>query len=150
MLKTEHSVVIDAPVEEVFAYATDPEHVPEYYTDVSEVKDLRRLPNGGYAGTFVPLDLPVETIEFVPNERIVLRGNWCGPMDDVTITTTFDRLDSDRTRVTSHEEHTFHGGFFARIGEKSTSKYLDHAAEMTMAALKTRIEAETLAAAAPS
>jgi uncharacterized protein YndB with AHSA1/START domain len=146
MIKIEKSIVVEAPVEEVFAYTADPNHLPEYYTEVQEVKDMRRLPDGGYAGILMPLDLTIESAELVPNERIVLHGTWCGPMDTVTITTTFDRLDGDKTRVTYHEEHTFRGGLFGKIGEKSTTKYLDHAAEMTMAALKTRIEAETLAA----
>ena len=143
MFEIEKSIVIDAPVEDVFAYVADPQHAPEYYTDVNEVKDLRLLPNGGYACMFMPLDMTIETSEFVPSERIVSRGTACGPMDDITITTTFDRLDGDKTRVTTHEEHAFHGGFFGRLGEKSSSKYFDRAAEMTLAALKTRIEAKT-------
>lgn len=146
MFKIEKSIVIDAQVDEVFAYVADPQHNPEYYTDVNEVKNLRQLPNGGYACTFMPLDLTVETIELVPNERIVLRGTACGPMDEVTLTTTFDRLDGNKTRVTCHEEHAFHGGFFGRLGEKASSRYFDRAGEMTLAALKARMEANVLAA----
>lgn len=141
MLRFEKSIVISAPVEEVFAFAADPSHLPEYFTEVREVKDMRRLPNGGYACTLMPVELTTETIELVPNERIVSRGSWCGGLDDVTMTTTFERLDGGQTRVTWHEEHAFHGGFFGRIGEKSTAGYLERAAEMTLAALKVRIEA---------
>ncbi len=146
MFTIEKSIVIDAPVEQVFAYAADPQHTPEYYTDVKEATNLRQLPNGGYACRFMPLDLTVETSEFVPGERIVSRGTACGPMDEFTLTTTFERLDVDKTRVTHHEEHSFHGGFFGRLGEKPSAKYFDRAAEMTMAALKARIEAKTPAA----
>lgn len=142
MFTIEKSIVIDEPVETVFAYATDPNHLPEYYTDVREVKDLRRLPNGGYACTLLPVELSVETIEFVPNERTALRGTACGGMDDITLTTTFERLASDRTHVTHREEHAFRGGFFGRLGEKPAAKYFDHAAEMSVAVLKARVEAK--------
>lgn len=141
MLTIEKSIVIDAPVERVFAYIADPSHLPEYYTDVDEVRDIRHLPNGGYAGRLMPLDLTVETTELVPGERIVSCGIWCGSLADVTITTTFDRLEGDKTRVTCREEHTFHGGFFGRIGEKSSAKYFERSMEMTQTALKAHVEA---------
>ncbi len=141
MLRFERDIVIDAPAEAVFAYVVDPSHLPEYFTEVREVKDLRRLPNGGYACTLMPVELTSETTEVVPNERIVSRGEWCGGLDDVMTTTTFDRLDGGQTRVTWQEEHSFHGGFFGRLGEKSTGGYLERAAEMTLAALKARVEA---------
>jgi uncharacterized protein YndB with AHSA1/START domain len=141
MLKFERSIEIAAPVEDVFTYVADPSHLPEYFTEVREVKDLRRLPNGGYACTLAPVELSTETSEVIPNERIVSHGKWCGGLDDVTMTTTLDRLTGDQTRVTWQEKHIFHGGIFGRMGEKSTAGYLEHAAEMTLAALKARIEA---------
>ncbi len=149
MLTIEKSIEIDAPVEAVFAYAADPSHLPEYYTDVREVRDLRQLPNGGYTATLWPLAATIETVELVPNERIVSHGQWGGPFGDVTMTTTFERLDGDKTRVTLHEEHLFHGGFFAKLGEKTTAGYLQRAAELTITALKARIEASVLAPATP-
>ncbi len=144
MLNFEKSTVINAPVEDVFSYVADPSHLPEYFTEVREVKDLRRLPNGGYACTLSPVELTTETSEITPNERIVSRGKWCGGLDDVTMTTTFERLAGDQTRVIWEEQHSFHGGIggiFGRMGEKSTAGYLEHAAEMTLAALKAHIEA---------
>lgn len=148
MFEIEKSIVVDAPVEEIFAYVADPQHNREYYTDVSELKNLRQLPNGGYACTFMPVDMTIETAELVPNERIVQRGTACGPMDEITITTTFDRLSDDgKTLITHHEEHAFHGGFLGKLSEKPAARYFDRAAEMTMAALKARIESGTPAKA---
>lgn len=146
MFKIQKSIVIDAPVEQVFAYVADPQHMPEYYTDVNEVQSLRQLPSGGYSCRFMPLDLNVESSELFPNERIISHGTSCGPMDHVTLTTTFERLDAGKTRVTCLEVHAFRGGFFGRLGEKGAARYFDRAAEMTLAALKSRIEAKTLAA----
>lgn len=152
MFEIEKSIVVDAPVEEVFAYVADPQHCPDYYMDVSELKNLRRLPNGGYACTFMPVDMTVETAELVPNERIVLRGTACGLMDEVMITTTFDQFGGvgGKTLVSHHEKHAFRGGFIGTLSERPAARYFDRAAEMTMAALKSRIEsaipAQTLAA----
>ena len=38
MIKIEHSVVVDRPVEEVFAYATDVSKVPEWQTSALEAR----------------------------------------------------------------------------------------------------------------
>jgi uncharacterized protein YndB with AHSA1/START domain len=144
-MKIEKRITIAAPVEEVFAYATNPEHLPEYYTGVLEVTDVRRLPNGGYsfksmnkvAGLHA--DMTAESVEFIPNERIVSRAR--GALADSTITVTCERMEGNKTRVTCTEEHTIHGGFLGKLGETFLAKYFDHAAELTQATLKARIEA---------
>ncbi len=145
MLKIEKSIVIDAPVETVFAYANDPNRAPEYYAGVDDVKDIRPLPNGGYTfkSTYkiagLHTEVTGEDIEVVPNERFVAK--FRSALDDVNLTVTFERLDGGKTRVTCHEEHTLHGGILGTLGEPFLAKYLDHAAEQTQATLKARIEA---------
>jgi uncharacterized membrane protein len=146
MIKIEKSIVIKAPVEEVFAFVTEPNNVPQYYTGLDHVSDVQRLPNGGYrfkstekiAG--LHLDMDNETVEFVPNKRFVSQSH--SALNDSTIAVTFESLEGDQTRVTCHEEHTLHGGFFGKLGETFLTKYLDHAAEMTQDTLKARIEAK--------
>lgn len=145
MIKTEKSIVIDASVDEVFAYATDPKHAPEYFTGVLEVSDVKRLPNGGYnfksvnrfAGAHT--HMTDETLEFVPSKRIVTRST--GSLADVKVTATFQSEVSRKTRVTCVEEYTIHGGFLGKLGEPFLAKYVNHAAELTQATLKARIEA---------
>ncbi len=145
MVKIEKSIVIAAPVDEVFAYASDPRNAPEYFTGIHEVSDLRRLPNGGYAFKAgykiagLHADSTSEDTEFVPNERIVSQSR--SALDDVKLTATFERLEGGKTRVTCIEEHTLHGGFLGKLGETFLTGYLEHAAEMTQATLKAHIEA---------
>jgi uncharacterized protein YndB with AHSA1/START domain len=77
MAKLESSISINAPVEKVFAYATKPENMPEYWPSMMEVKNVKELPNGGYSYDFVYKLAGVrlagfsEDTEFVPNERHV-------------------------------------------------------------------------------
>lgn len=145
MLRTEKSIVIDAAVDEVFAYTVDPQHLPEFFTGVLDVSDIERLPTGGYACKTVNKFAGVhtgmtgKTTAFVRNERIVWEAT--GKLADVTITVTFQPVESTKTRVTCIEEYTFHGGFLGKLGEPFLGKYIDHAAEMTQETLKARIEA---------
>ena len=151
MIQTEKSIVIDVPVAEVFAYTADPRHSPEFFTGVLEVSDIRRLPNGGFAcktvSKFAGLhtEMTGETAEYVLNERLVYKAT--GKLSDFTNTVTFQPVEDTKTRVTCIEEYTFHGGFLAKLGEPFLTKYVDHAAELTQATLKARIEAGVLAGA---
>jgi uncharacterized protein YndB with AHSA1/START domain len=145
MIRTEKSIVIAVPVAEVFAYAADPQHLPEYFTGVLKVSDIRRLPNGGFAAKMenkfagVYTEMSGETTEFVPNERLVTKST--GKLADVTITVTFQPVEGTKTKVTCLEEYTFHGGVFGKVGEPFLTKYVNHAAEMTQETLKARVEA---------
>jgi len=145
MIRTEKSIVIDVPVAEVFAYAADPAHLPEYFTGVLEVSDIRRLPNGGFAcktvNKFAGLhtEMTGETAEFVRNERLVSKAT--GKLTDFANTVTFQPVGGTKTRVTCVEEYTMHGGFLGKLGEPFLTTYVDHAAALTQATLKARIEA---------
>ncbi len=150
MIRTEKNIVIDVPVAEVFAYAADPQHLPEYFTGVLEVSDIRRLPNGGFASKTVNkfaglhTEMTEETTEFVPNERVVSKAT--GKLTDVTVTATFEPVEGTKSRVTCIEEYTIHGGFLGKLGEPFLTKYFDHAAAMTQETMKAHIEAGVPAA----
>lgn len=145
MLKVEKSIVINAPVEEVYAFANDPARLPEYSVGTDEVKDVQRLPNGGYRYTTVDKFVGVrsetvnEDIEVVPNERTVTKMH--SALLDATSDTRFERLEGGKTRVSVVGELTFPGGPLARLGETFIGKYCDHGMEMTLEAAKAHIEA---------
>jgi uncharacterized membrane protein len=151
MLRFEKSIVIDAPVEAVFAYTVDPTHKPEYFVGVAEVKDIQRLPNGGYTFTTVSKFLGLHTqgkteqVEFVPNERFVAQEHTL--FMDVTLSLRFEKLDSHKTLVSGYAEYTFVGGFLGKLIEPLLTRYVEHAAEMSLAALKAHIEVDVPAGA---
>ncbi len=53
MITIEKTIEIEAPVEQVFGYTSDPAHTPEYMPSAYKVKDLQRLPDGRYTYTLV-------------------------------------------------------------------------------------------------
>ncbi len=144
MIRFEKSIEIDAPVGQVFAYLLDPKYAPEYMTNVSEVKDIQRLPDGGYTYTatskFMGLhgDSKVEQTEVIPNERIVERMSGAGM--DGTITERIESLEGDKTRVTLVTETTLHAGPLAKFGEVFVEKYFEHGQQMAMEAAKAHLE----------
>lgn len=151
MLRFEKRIVIDAPVEQVFAYTVDPTHKPEYFVGVEQVKDIQRLPTGGYAFTTVSklfglhVEGKTEQVEFVPNERFVAQEHT--PVMDATLSLRFERLEEGKTRVSGIGEYTLAGGFLGKLGEPFLAKYIEHAGEMSLKALKAHIEAGILASA---
>ncbi len=145
MIKIEKSIVVDAPVEKVFAYVVDPAHESEYMVGTDEVKDIQRLPDGRYTytnvGKFLGLhiDFKCEQTEVVPNERIVEKTQGAG-MDGAS-TERFERLEGGKTRVSIVGETSIHAGPLSKFGEAFFEKYMNHSVEMSAEAAKAHIEA---------
>ena len=149
MIKIEKSIVVDAPVETVFAYISNPEHEPEYTPGGGEVKDIQRLPDGRYTYTFASkflglhVDTKCEQVEVIPNERTVEKMHGGGM--DTTMTERLERLEDGKTRVSLVSETALHAGPFAKFGEAFLAKYFDHGEEMAMEAAKAQIEVQVRA-----
>ena len=83
MAQVSARIVIKAPVERVFQYFDDPKKEEEWAAApnvrLAEVRDQRRLPNGGWRERVVVefggkrFEVRSEDVEYVPNERIVAR-----------------------------------------------------------------------------
>jgi uncharacterized protein YndB with AHSA1/START domain len=71
------SVTVKAPVDKVFKYIGEPQHLPEIWPSLFEVMDVKTLPTGGH--TFAwnynmagnRFKGTTKTFEWVPYERIV-------------------------------------------------------------------------------
>ncbi|HZC04855.1 MAG TPA: SRPBCC family protein [Ktedonobacterales bacterium] len=152
MFTVDKSIIVDAPIEQVFAYTVDPVLEPEYMTGTDEVKDIQRLPDGRYTYTAVSkflglhMDFKCEQTEVVPNERIVEKMRGAG-LDGMSIE-RLEPLEGGKTRVTIHSEGSLHAGPLAKFGESFMERYMDHGMEMAMHAAKAHIEARTPAAKA--
>lgn len=154
MIRIEKSIVIEAPVEAVFAYFSEPERAPEYLPGADEVKDVQRLPDGRYKYTLVTkflglhIDIASEQVEIVPNERIVEKGRGAG-LDGVT-TIRVERMEGGNTRASVVNENIFHAGPLDRFGETFLAKYFAHGEEVALEAAKAQIEARARSATTPS
>ena len=79
------SLEIAVPVADVFAYLDDPRRALELMPDVVEITSVEPLPNGGHRVRSKALgrggricDWVSETLERVPNERVVIRAETEG------------------------------------------------------------------------
>jgi uncharacterized membrane protein len=140
--KVQKTTAIAAPVEKVFAFMLEPSNLPEVWPSMVEVKDVQRQPNGGYNFSWVykmagmRIDGASETIELVPNQRVVTRSTkgiqskfiWTyGP-------------EGGGTRLTVEVEYTVPVPVLGKIAEAVIVKQNEHEAEVLLANLKARME----------
>ncbi len=53
MAKVKKTITIKAPAEKVFGFISEPTHLPEIWPSLVEVKDVKRLPNGGTSNRWI-------------------------------------------------------------------------------------------------
>ncbi len=140
----EGSIVIDAPVEEVFAYFNDPKNLPEYHVGVTEVKDIKRLPNGGssyrYVQNFAGMrdEGTNETVEYIPNERVVYKTRTSS--EELTMPVKFERMEGSKTRVIWTQEYSIPTPILGKMSEAFYQQICQHVGELTMETVKARME----------
>jgi uncharacterized protein YndB with AHSA1/START domain len=143
MAKVEKSIVISAPVEEVFAYVQEPENLLSFWPGLMEVKDVAQLPNGGTRFTWVTKMAGMrfqgssEDIEVVANQRVVNRTT--GGIDS-TITWTYQPEDG-RTKVIYEVDYTVPIPLLGKLAEAVLLKQNENEAQSMLANLKARMEA---------
>jgi len=115
MARVEASVVIKRPIEEVFAFASNPENDMEWESDVSEVEKTSEGPIGvgtTYRGVMhflgQRIDWTLEVIGYDLNRKVEFKID-AGPLQ-LEETVTFEPVDGG-TRVTAVYEGD-PGGFF--------------------------------------
>jgi uncharacterized membrane protein len=142
MQTVEKSILVNAPVESVFAYWSQPANLPEVWPSLVEVKDVQPLPDGGlkyqwvYKMAGVRLEGSTEIVESVLDQRIVHLSK--GGIDS-KLTYTFQPEDGG-TRMTVLVEYTVPVPVLGKLAERVIVKLNEHEAEVTLANLKTRLE----------
>jgi uncharacterized protein YndB with AHSA1/START domain len=101
----ETEATIDAPLEDVASYAADPSNAPEWYENITSAEWETSPPlEQGSRIAFVArwmdgrLEYTYEVVDFVPNERLVMRAAQ-GPFPMET-TYTWQPLEGGKTRMT--------------------------------------------------
>jgi len=83
----EKSLVIDAPLKEVFSYLDEPVHLLEIWPSMVEVKEVKPLPKGGHSYHWVykmagmRFEGETETLEFVPEKHVVEKSTGADSSD---------------------------------------------------------------------
>ncbi|MGB5933129.1 MAG: SRPBCC family protein [Anaerolineae bacterium] len=143
MAKVERSITINAPVEKVFGYWTQPTNLPEIWPSLLEVKEVQRLPNGGnrvqsvYKMAGMRFEVTTEDTEYVPNQRTVTKVE--GGIEG-TITWTFQPEDGG-TKLTTETEYTVPIPLLGKLAEAFIVKANEREVDLLLANLKARMEA---------
>jgi uncharacterized protein YndB with AHSA1/START domain len=138
-------IVIDRPCVEVAAYAADPSHAPDWYTNIESVTWRSEPPvRVGSTMDFVArflgrrLAYTYEVVDLVPGERLVMRTAQ-GPFPMET-TYTWQPVDGGRTRMTLRNRGEPAG--FGRIAAPVMAAAMRRANEKDLAALKRILETD--------
>ena len=143
MIVVDKEVMVDAPIEKVYDYVSDPSNMVKYWPSVMETKDLKPLPNGGYRARWVykmagiRLKGTGEHTEVVPNQYLVIETK--GGVRS-KIFWTF-RSWEDATKVTLTVEYKMPIPLLAELAEVIVAKMNDREGDLIMANLKVILEA---------
>ena len=136
------SIFINAPVEKVFQYHTDPRNNTEYWPSFEEVKDIEELPSGGtkfswiYKMAGVKLEGTSKTTEFIPNQRYVIESK--GGVESTFIYEY--KPEGDGTRLSVHVEYTVPIPVLGKLAETLIVKMNEREGKTLLANLKALLE----------
>lgn len=142
MFTLEKSVLIDAPVEKIFDFMAEPNHLLEIWPALLDVRNVQPLPNGGYCYEWVYKMAGVrfegqsETTEFARNRGFAVRNESGIPS---TFVWSFNPEEGG-TRVTVSVEYAIPGAALGRIAQPVIQKMNEHESETILANLKALIE----------
>ena len=142
MAKLTRTITINAPVEKVFAYASEPTNLPEIWPSMVEVKDVQPSPAGGYNFGWVykmagmRFEGASETTESILNQRAVTKSIK-GIQSTFTWTYQFG---AGGTKLTLEVEYTIPIPLLGKLVEAFIIKQNEHEAEVMLANLKARME----------
>ena len=142
MPKVKKSIRIDAPVEEVFAFMSNPVNFPEVWSSLVEMSDVKTKPDGRFSFNWVykmggiKFTGSGECIEVLPNKRVVMENKKEIPSKFVWI------YDSEGagTRVTMEVDYTIPISLINKIAEKIIIKLNEQEADNLLLNLKARME----------
>ncbi len=140
MPNVEKETTVEAPIEEVFHYISEPLNLPEFWPSLMEIKDVQSLPNGGYSARWVykmvgmRFESEREYTEIVPNQWFVIKTK--GGIRS-TITWTF-RSKEDMTRVTLTIEYKVPIPLLGKLAEAIIVRMNDQEGDLIMDHLLTR------------
>jgi uncharacterized membrane protein len=143
MAKLEKTLIINAPVEKVFGYMTEPANLPEIWPSMVEVKAVKKMPehvgasfNWVYKMAGMRFEGSSQVTEWVANQREVTKSTR-------GIASTFTwkyKTENGGTKVTVEVEYTIPVPLLGKLAEAFIVKQNEHEAEGMLANLKARME----------
>ncbi|MFC1987035.1 SRPBCC family protein [Chloroflexota bacterium] len=140
MARLEKEVILEAPIEDIYNYVSDPRNLPEFWPSVIDITDLKSLPNGGYIGRWTYKMAMAyfkgkgKYVKVAPNRLLVIETS--GGIGS-TITWTFRSRDNI-TRVTLTIEYKIPVPLLRKLAEAIIVKMNDEEGDLMMANLQAR------------
>ena len=129
-----NEVVIDAPLEKIFNYVSQPSNLLQIWPSLVEITNLKLLPNGGYSYQWkykvggIHFSGKGECIEYINNLWLISRNT--GAFDS-TVTFTF-RAKGNQTKVTLTIDYQLPLRRLTRLGETIILKMKEKEAKLIM------------------
>jgi uncharacterized membrane protein len=141
MNKITKSIEISAPLEQVFAYMSEPTNLPEIWPSLTEVKNFiddpaERSFDYVYKMAGMKFEGHSETLEFEPNERIMTQSR---KGIHSVIVYAFERVE-DKTKVTIETEYKIPNRLLSRLAEPVIRRINEREATTLLNNLKDRME----------
>jgi len=141
MLTINNSIHINAPVEKVFAYVTDPMSLLEWFVGMTGVTDVSGSGVGQqsrwtYSMIGIPFSGESKLTEYVPNQRSVSKQE--GGITSI-ITWTFAPHEGG-TKLDMHIDYTIPVPVLGKLAEKVVFKRNQREAQMSMENIKGTME----------
>lgn len=136
------SITIHAPVDQVFAYVNDPEHLPEIWPSMVEVKNAKHTPDGAHSfdWTYKMAGLRFhghsDTIDTKPNDHVVVKNEGGIPS---TFRWNYLGKGTDTT-VSLEVEYDIPGSALNKLARPFLTKINEREAEHLLENLKSRME----------
>jgi hypothetical protein len=143
MIEFEESVVIDQPLQQVFAFVSDPRNDTEWAEEITEVRQTSDGPLG-VGASFIQvarflgrrLEVPFEVTEYEPNEKVAITPTR-GPIR-LAARRSVEPVEAG-TRVTI--EASGQSGFFFNLLEPFVARVARRRLRIALARLKQVLEA---------
>ena len=144
MAKLEKTILINAPVDKVFGFMDEPTNLPEIWSSMVEVRNVKKMPQ--HVGSTFDWVYKMAGMRFEGSSQVT---EWVANQREVTkstkgIASTFTWMykpENRGTRVTVAVEYTIPVPLLGKLAEVFIVKQNEHEAEGMLANLKARLEA---------
>lgn len=143
MAKISRSIEIDAPVERVYAFMTDPNNMPEVWPSMVEVSNVQTKDDGSHEFDWVykmagaRFHGHASASEVEKNRRVVSKNASGIPS---TFEYTYESLGSGRSSLKIDCEYEIPGRLLSKLGEPFLKRINEHEAEVLLKNVKARME----------
>ncbi|HEY5670008.1 MAG TPA: SRPBCC family protein [Anaerolineales bacterium] len=142
MIKVKGSILINAPVEKVFAFMDDPCNLPEIWPSMIETHAKGPSSAGGqdfeweYKMAGLRIKGESEVVERIPNRKMITKSK-----KGIETTFVWDYVsEAGGTRLTVEAEYNIPVPLVGRLAESVIVKQNEYEANMLLENLKTRME----------